>query len=62
MRGAIKLRPGDAHAMHGRLDDDVLFGMQAAADLVPAGRKGCPSLAAGSRPPDQWGTPAGAPL
>ena len=28
------LRPGDAHAVHGGLDDDVLFGVQAAADLV----------------------------
>ena len=32
--GAIELRPGDAHAVHGGLDDDVLLRVQAAADLV----------------------------
>ena len=35
MGGAVKLGPGNAHAMHGGLNDDILLGMQAPAYLVP---------------------------
>ena len=60
--GAVDIRALDAHPVQGGLDDDVLFGVQAAADLVALAAGHAQLLAQANPRPRQWGVSEGGPV